>query len=401
MANHSSPIRIAIAYNLLTMSDGALRMIVLFHYASLGYSAFSLATVFAIYELCGIVVNLVGGALAQRLGALATLRVGLLLQATVLVIMAIPSTLPAVWIIMLLQGCAGIAKDLTKISAKSAITALHNHDSTTLFRAIAWLTGAKNTLKGVGFFIGGVLFVSIGIRGALLGLAIAVIAGALGTIGLHNRTLNAKNRAFQSFFSTHRAVNMLSGARVFLFGARDIWLAVAFPLFLAQAPGWGFWQSGSIMAAYTIGYGMIQAVTPRLLAGRSAPDGRFTALLALIPLIICVITGWYARSMDVAVWVMLMAVSLFSVSFALNSAVHSFLIAAYAQRDAISLNIGAYYSANALGRLCGTLLSGWCYSQWGMSGVLLAAGIAFVPAALLAIPLPARAAYFTANEVHD
>jgi len=397
MGNNTQPMRIAIAYTLLTMSDGALRMIVLFHYASLGYSAFALAAVFAIYELCGIVVNLVGGALAQRLGALVTLRIGLLLQTTVLVAMAAPSDLPAVWLIMLLQGCAGIAKDLTKISAKSAMTALHNHDSTTLFRAIAWLTGAKNTLKGVGFFIGGVLFVSIGIRGALLGLAIAVIAGTLGTIGLRNEALKAKKRSFQSFFSTHRAVNILSGARVFLFGARDIWLAVALPLFLAQAPGWGFWQSGSIMAAYTIGYGIIQAATPRILAGRPAPDGRFTAVLACIPLLICVITGWYARITDIAVWLMLIAVMLFSVSFALNSAVHSFLIAAYAQRDAISLNIGAYYSANALGRLCGTLLSGWCYSQWGMSGVLLAAGMAFIPAALLAIPLPAPAAYFTAG----
>lgn len=401
MANHSQPIRIAIAYNLLTMSDGALRMIVLFHYASLGYSAFSLAAVFAVYELCGIVVNLIGGALAQRLGAIVTLRIGLILQTTVLVTMAIPNALPAVWIIMLLQGCAGIAKDLTKISAKSAMTALHNHDSTTLFRAIAWLTGAKNTLKGVGFFIGGVLFVSIGIRGALLGLAIAVIAGALGTIGLHNDAVKAKKRTFQSFFSTHRAVNILSGARVFLFGARDIWLAVALPLFLAQAPGWGFWQSGSVMAAYTIGYGIIQAATPRILAGRPAPDGRFTALLALVPLMVCVVTGWYARGTDVAVWLMLVAVSLFSVSFALNSAVHSFLIAAYAQRDAISLNIGAYYSANALGRLCGTLLSGWCYSQWGISGALLAAGVAFVPAAVLAIPLPAPAGYITADVESD
>lgn len=401
MANHSQPIRIAIAYNLLTMSDGALRMIVLFHYASLGYSAFSLAAVFAVYELCGIVVNLIGGALAQRLGAVVTLRIGLILQTTVLITMAIPSALPAVWIIMLLQGCAGIAKDLTKISAKSAMTALHNHDSTTLFRAIAWLTGAKNTLKGIGFFIGGVLFVSIGIRGALLGLALAVFAGALGTIGLHNDAVNAKKRTFQSFFSTHRAVNILSGARVFLFGARDIWLAVALPLFLAQAPGWGFWQSGSVMAAYTIGYGIIQAATPRILAGRPAPDGRFTALLALAPLMICIVTGWYARGTNVAVWLMLVAVSLFSISFALNSAVHSFLIAAYAQRDAISLNIGAYYSANALGRLCGTLLSGWCYSQWGISGALLTAGIAFIPAAVLAIPLPAPAGYITADAESD
>lgn len=395
------PLRIAIAYNILTLSDGALRMLVLFHYASLGYNAFSLAIVFAMYELCGVVVNLVGGALAQRLGTMVTLRIGLLLQCLVLAGMAIPHELPAVWVVMLLQGCAGIAKDITKISAKSAIAVLSHQNSTQLFRAIAWLTGAKNALKGVGFFVGGVLFISIGMQYALLGLAFIVCLGLCGTLGIHNDGYTRKKRNFVAFFSTSHAINYLAAARIFLFGARDIWLAVALPLFLAQAPGWGFWQSGSVMAAYTIGYGFVQAATPRVLAGQPAPAGRMTAMLALIPLLICTVTGWVALATDIAVWQMLCAVALFSMSFALNSAVHSFLIAAYAQRDTISLNIGMYYSANALGRLFGTLLSGWCFMQWGIGGALVAAGCALIPAVLLALPLPAPAGFIHADVESD
>ncbi len=401
MSNRSQPLRIAIAYNALTLSDGALRMIVLFHYASLGFNALSLAVVFATYELCGVIVNLVGGSVAQRLGTMVTLRIGLALQCLVLVSLAIPTDLPAVSIVMLLQGCAGIAKDLTKISAKSAITALHNSDSDRLFRAIAWLTGAKNTLKGIGFFVGGVLFVSWGVRSALLSMAVIVCLGLVGTFGLANEAVRSKKRLFTGFFAQSRAVNLLAGARIFLFGARDIWLAVALPLFIAQAPGWGFWQSGGVMAAYTIGYGIIQATTPRILAGRPAPNGISTALLALIPLGICGVTGIYAASQSIDVWVMLIAVCFFSMSFALNSAVHSFLIAAYAQRDAISLDIGFYYSANAVGRLCGTVLSGWCYTQWGITGALLAAMCVLLPAALLAIPLPAPGAFFHADAESD
>lgn len=389
MTKASHAARIAVAYNLLTLSDGALRMLVLFHYASLGYNAFSLALVFALYEVCGIIVNLSGGALSQRIGALHTLRLGLGLQCLVLALMAYTALWPGVGIMMVLQGCAGIAKDLTKISAKSAIATLHQNDSSALFRAIALLTGSKNALKGVGFFVGGVLFITFGMQGALIGLT-STVAVALGiTLGIRAYSAHTKKRTLTTFFSTSRAINLLSGARVFLFGARDIWLAVALPLFLAQAPGWGFWQSGSVMAVYTIGYGFIQASTPRILNGRAAPNGVLTAGVALVPLVICLGTGILGWFTAIPVWVMLLAVCGFSASFALNSALHSFLITAYAHRDTLSLNIGMYYSANSLGRLCGTLLSGWCYTQWGISGVLIAAGCAFIPAALLAFPLPA------------
>ncbi|NBU64095.1 MAG: MFS transporter [Chloroflexia bacterium] len=301
---------------------------------------------------------------------------------------AIPSQIPPVAYLMVLQGFAGIAKDLTKISAKSSMTAMNDHQSG-LFGAIALLTGAKNTLKGIGFFVGGLLFVAFGMRIALSGLA-AIVAIGLGlTLQLTSSTGIAKIKQFAGIFAQSAAVNRLSVARFFLFGARDIWLAIALPLFMAHAPGWGFWQSGSVMALYTIGYGAVQAGTPRILAGQRAPDGRLTALLAGAPLAVCLGSAALAYQFGANVWGILAAVCVFSLLFALNSAVHSYLIAAYAARDAISLNIGFYYSANALGRLVGTLLSGWCYVQWGIVGSMLVAAIMFLPAALCAWPLPA------------
>jgi predicted MFS family arabinose efflux permease len=384
----NSAARISIAYSLLTLSDGALRMIVLFHYSTLGYNALSLAGVFAIYELCGVIVNLFGGVVAQRLGLLTTMRLGLILQIITLIGIAIPSQIPPVAYLMVLQGFAGIAKDLTKISAKSAMTAM-NEQQSGLFGAIALLTGAKNTLKGVGFFVGGLLFVAFGMRVALGGLAGIVAIGLGLTLTLASTTGSAKIKQFAGIFAHSAAVNRLSVARFFLFGARDIWLAIALPLFMASAPGWGFWQSGAVMALYTIGYGVVQASTPRILAGQAAPDGRLTALLAGAPLLVCLGSAGLAQQYGANGWGILAAVCLFSLLFALNSAVHSYLIAAYAARDAISLNIGFYYSANSLGRLVGTLLSGWCYMQWGIVGSMAVAGLMFIPAAICAWPLPA------------
>jgi MFS family permease len=197
-----------------------------------------------------------------------------------------------------------------------------------------------------------------------------------------------KTKALRGVLSPLAAVNRLAAARIFLFGARDVWQAIALPLFVATAPNWGFWQSGSVMALYTIGYGFIQALTPRLLAKSRTPDGRMTAQLALIPAVICIAGAWSAQALDLAVEPVLLVVFLFSVGFAINSAVHSFLIAAYAEEGAVSLDIGLYYSANALGRLFGTLASGWCYLEWGIIGAMIGAGVMFIPAAILAWPLP-------------
>jgi predicted MFS family arabinose efflux permease len=382
-------IRIGAAYSILTLSDGALRMLVLFHYYTLGYNALDLAFVFVLYELFGVIINLVGGQLANRIGLLNSMRLGITLQIITLIALAIPSELPAPWYVMLFQGFAGIAKDITKISAKSAITTLSKSNTQGLFRIIAAVTGAKNALKGVGFFVGGLLLVTLGMRFALGALVIWVGIGVILTFIVTSTFPAAKTKSIRGILSPLATVNRLAAARVFLFGARDVWQAIALPIFVATAPNWGFWQSGSVMALYTIGYGFIQAFTPRILANVRTPDGRITALLAVIPAIICLTGAWVAQSRNLAVEPVLLIVLLFSVAFAVNSAVHSFLIAAYAEEGAVSLDIGLYYSANSLGRLFGTLASGWCYLEWGIIGAMIGAGVMFIPAALLAWPLTA------------
>lgn len=388
MEQHTAT-RIGIAYSALTLSDGALRMLVLFHYYQLGYNALDLALVFVMYEACGIVVNTVGGRVAQRLGLLQSMRLGIGLQLLTLVALSISGYSTPLWAVMIWQGSAGIAKDLTKISAKSAIATLSRHAGQGgLFGAISLLTGAKNTLKGVGFFVGGALLLIVGAQSAFVTLSVVVALALALTFGIHHEIGTAKVKAFGTVFANSAAVNRLSFARIFLFGARDIWLAIALPLFLAQAPGWGFWQAGAVMAAYTIGYGIIQATTPRLLQGRRAPDGVLTALLAVLPLAVCLLTAgahwWWPQS----VWLILGGVLCFSVVFALNSALHSYLITAYAAEQQLSRDIGFYYSANALGRLLGTVASGLGYLAFGMTGVLVGAGVALVPAIVAAWPLP-------------
>jgi predicted MFS family arabinose efflux permease len=385
----SDAIRIGSAYSILTLSDGALRMLVLFHYYTLGYNALDLALVFVLYELFGVIINLVGGKLANRIGLLNSMRLGITLQIITLIALAIPTELPAPWYVMLFQGFAGIAKDITKISAKSAITTISKSNTQGLFRIIAAVTGAKNALKGVGFFVGGLLLVTLGMRIALGALVIWVGIGVILTFIVTSTFPAAKTKSIRGILSPLATVNRLAAARVFLFGARDVWQAIALPIFVATAPNWGFWQSGSVMALYTIGYGFIQAFTPRILANVRTPDGRVTALLAVIPAVICLTGAWVAQLRNLAVEPVLLIVLLFSIAFAINSAVHSFLIAAYAEEGSVSLDIGLYYSANSLGRLFGTLASGWCYLEWGIIGAMIGAGVMFIPAALLAWPLTA------------
>jgi len=397
--NQQDAIRIGSAYSILTLSDGALRMLVLFHYYTLGYNALDLALVFVLYEFCGIVVNLFGGQFANRIGLLTTMRIGILLQILTISALAIPSEIPAPWYVMIFQGFAGIAKDITKISAKSAITTLSSQTTLGLFRIIAAVTGAKNALKGFGFFVGGLCLVIFDMRTALIVLACWVGIGMLLTLIVTQAFPATKLKSLRGIFSPLARVNRLAAARIFLFGARDVWQAIALPIFIATAPNWGFWQSGSVMALYTIGYGFIQALTPRLLRNVRTADGRITALLALIPALICVSGAGLVHGTTTNVEATLVVVLIFSVAFAVNSAVHSFLIAAYAEEGAVSLDIGLYYSANAFGRLCGTFASGWCYVEFGIIGAMIGAGIMFLPAAILAWPLPAPHKQLTASEL--
>ena len=80
----------------------------------------------------------------------------------------------------------------------------------------------------------------------------------------------------------------------------------------------------------------------------------------------------------------------FGVVFAMNSAVHSYLILAYADNDRAAMNVGFYYMANAGGRLAGTILSGLLYQWQGLTACLWASAAFVLAAAALSLLLPSR-----------
>ena len=317
------------AYWAYTLTDGALRILVLFYFYDLGYSPFEVAMLFLFYEFFGIVTNLVGGCLAARFGLKATLVGGL---ATQLVALSMLALVPASWLVvpyvMAAQALSGIAKDLTKMSSKSAVKLVVPTDaSDTLFRWVAWLTGSKNALKGVGFFLGGLLLTVIGFRSALLVLGtlvgtalVVVLAMMRGSLG--SGSAKAK---FAHMFSNTRAVNVLAAARLALFAARDVWFVVGLPVFLRTQEGWSFWQVGAFLGGWVIFYGMVQASAPSLLRrrGHGEPTGLTATWLAFI---LAALTAGIAAALQVDVdasVVLVVGLLVFGVIFALNSAVHS------------------------------------------------------------------------------
>ena len=391
------------AYWAFTLTDGALRMLVLLHFHALGYGAVELAFLFLFYELFGVVTNLLGGYLAARMGLRVTLLGGLALQVVALIMLSFvapawPRALSVAYVIAA-QGLSGIAKDLTKMSSKSAIKSLVPRGAeSSLFKWVAVLTGSKNALKGAGFFLGGALLTALGFQLSLRAMAAALLVILLGsTLSLPRELGRAKvKNRLAVLFAKEPAINRLSAARFFLFGARDIWFVVAVPVFLATALGWSFARVGSFLALWVIGYGAIQSIAPAVIGrftGGRAPRAAaaqalaflLAATMALIPLGLSL---GYPREI-----VVLGGLGLFGVVFALNSSVHSYLILAFADGDKVALDVGFYYMANAGGRLVGTLLSGILYQAAGLRGCLWASsGFAAAAGAIsLVLPVPRAA----------
>lgn len=378
-------------YWAFTLTDGAIRMLVVLYFHQLGYSPFQVAMLFLFYEFFGIVTNLVGGWLAARLGLNLTLYLGMLMQVIALA-MLIPTQWLSVPYVMLAQALSGIAKDLNKMSAKASVKTLVPNDAKArLFKWVALLTGSKNALKGAGFFLGAVLLQTLGFQLALAVLALILLAVTVLTFLLLPSNLGkAKDKPkFTQVFSNNAAINWLSAARFFLFGARDVWFVVAVPVFMVGVLGWTVMQVGSFMAAWVIGYGLVQASTPVLLnIQQKAPSARYAQAWAFILLLIPVGMALALQQAPDAEIILVVGLLVFGVVFAINSALHSYLILAYADYDKVALKVGFYYMANAGGRLVGTLLSGWSYQHYGLEGCLwLSAG--FVLAAfLLSLHLP-------------
>jgi len=422
-------------YWAFTVTDGAIRMLVVLYFHQLGYSPFEVAMLFLFYEVFGIVTNLVGGWLGARIGLNLTMHIGMALQVVALLMLTVPDPWLSVVYVMAAQALSGIAKDLNKMSAKATVKTLTGQGAgseSKLFKYVAVLTGSKNALKGAGFFVGAALLQGIGFRGALFVLAgvllaVLVVTALLLPSGVGKLKEKAK---FTQVFSNTPAINWLSAARFFLFGARDVWFVVALPVFLYDVLGWTFSQVGGFLALWVIGYGFVQAGAPVLLRRRAAaaasdPDtspsagpGGGTArawalVLALIPAGIALgmvygpalapeiagrlesVSGWgfswlaQASAAQVQGTVLIAGLVLFGIVFAINSAVHSYLILAYSDFAKVSMNVGFYYMANAGGRLAGTVLSGLIYQTQGLDGCLWWSTGFVLAAFALSLGLPA------------
>jgi predicted MFS family arabinose efflux permease len=381
-------------YWAFTVTDGAIRMLVVLYFHLLGYSPFEVAMLFLFYEFFGVVTNLVGGWLAARLGLNVTMHLGMLLQVVALSMLTVPDPWLSVIYVMAAQALSGIAKDLNKMSAKASVKTLTREGGDSkLFKWVAVLTGSKNALKGAGFFVGAALLEWIGFRGALITLASLLALVLLITWILLPRDLGkAKGKPkFTQVFSNKPAINWLSAARFFLFGARDVWFVVGLPVFLYSVLEWSFTQVGAFLALWVIGYGMVQASAPRLLRQShhgSGPGGDSARLWVFILTLLPAAIAIALQSGLEPAPVLIIGLVGFGAVFAINSALHSYLILAYSDHDKVSMNVGFYYMANAGGRLAGTVLSGWAYQSSGLSGCLWWSAAFLVAAWLLSLRLP-------------
>ena len=378
-------------YWAFTVTDGAIRMLVVLYFHQLGYSPFEVAMLFLLYEFFGIVTNLVGGWLGARFGLNQTMHFGMGLQVAALAMLAVPDAWLSVPYVMIAQALSGIAKDLNKMSAKASVKVLaEGGGESRLFGLVAVLTGSKNALKGAGFFIGGALLQWVGFRTALGVLAITLATVLLASIlslpsGIGRLSTKPK---FTQVFSTLPAVNWLAAARFFLFASRDVWFVVGLPVYAYSVLGWSFSEVGAFLALWVIGYGLVQAGVPQLFRRSRTPDGStariaVAALLFIPPAIAFALQlGWNPAA------VIIVGLVIFGVVFAFNSAVHSYLILAYSDAARVSMNVGFYYMSNAGGRLLGTVLSGWVYQTRGLEGCLWWSGGLLVMAAVLSLFLP-------------
>ncbi|ARR49104.1 organoarsenical effux MFS transporter ArsJ [Photobacterium damselae subsp. damselae] len=376
-----------------TVTDGALRMLVVLYFHQLGYSPLEIASLFLFYEFFGVITNLIGGWLGAKLGLNRTMNIGLALQIIALSMLAVPTDMLTVIWVMLAQAISGIAKDLNKMSAKSAIkTLVPSGEQGALYKWIAILTGSKNALKGAGFFLGGFLLSWLGFSGAVIAMAGVLLAVfILSLCYLKGDLGKAKQKVkFSQIFSKSPSVNILSAARMFLFGARDVWFVIALPIYLGQVFGWDHLWVGGFLALWIIGYGIVQTLAPKVTgkAQGKTPDGRaamgWAGLLATVTaLIALLVTFNLSPQITIALGLMI-----FGAIFAVNSSLHSYLIVSYAKEDGVSLDVGFYYMANAMGRLMGTLLSGWVYQTQGFVACLWVSVAFLVLTTIISVWLP-------------
>ncbi|MBF9057688.1 organoarsenical effux MFS transporter ArsJ [Rhodobacterales bacterium HKCCSP123] len=384
-------VAVTAAYWAFMLTDGALRMLVLLHFHRLGFSPVQLAYLFLLYEVAGIVTNLSAGWIAARFGLTSTLYAGLGLQIVALLALA---QLDPEWgvaasvvFVMVVQGLSGVAKDLSKMSSKSAVKLLAPTEGGGLFRWVALLTGSKNAVKGLGFLLGAALLALAGFVPAVLGMA-GVLAAILLAVAVKmppGLAAGRKGAKVREVFSDSANVNWLSAARVFLFGARDVWFVVGIPVYFYAVLSDGtvegnrvaFFTIGTFMAVWIILYGAVQASAPRLLRAEARGDAAligsawiWAGALAVLPAALAVLVAWAGAPAPWLTVTLIAGLLGFGAVFAVNSALHSYLILAFTRAERVTMDVGFYYMANAAGRLLGTLLSGVSYQVGGLPACL-------------------------------
>ena len=387
----SAYIAVTAAYWAFMLTDGALRMLVLLHFHTLGFSPVQLAYLFVLYEIAGVITNLCAGWIAARFGLTSTLYAGLGLQ--VLALLALAQLDPgwaigtSVAFVMLVQGASGVAKDLAKMSSKSAVKLLAPSQDGALFRWVAILTGSKNMVKGAGFLLGAVLLATLGFAWAVLGMA-AILATILLAVliamppGLPK---GRKDTKFSEVFSKSPNVNRLSAARVFLFGARDVWFVVGIPIYFYAVLSDGttegnraaFFMIGTFMAVWVILYGLVQANAPRILRASQRSEADLIGAartwgwgLAAVPVMLTLAAVTATEQQMWLTLTLVIGLLIFGAVFAVNSSLHSYLILTFTKAERVTMDVGFYYMANAGGRLAGTLLSGLTYQAGGLALML-------------------------------
>jgi len=384
-------IAVTAAYWAFMLSDGALRMLVLLHFHGLGFSPVQLAYLFVLYEVAGVITNLSAGWIAARFGLTTTLYAGLALQVAALVAL---TRLDPGWsvglsvvFVMAVQGASGVAKDLAKMSAKSAVKLLAPKGDGALFRWVALLTGSKNAVKGLGFLLGAALLALAGFNAALWGMALvlALILVAVLIDMPAGLPAGRKDAKFREVFSKNRNINWLSFSRLFLFGARDVWFVVGIPIYFYAVLSDGseagnraaFFLIGGFMAGWIILYGAVQASAPKLLRARARGEAAMVAaarhwalILLPIPMVLALAAGLVGAPAPWLTALLVLGLLAFGAVFAVNSALHSYLILAFTEDSRVTMDVGFYYMANAAGRLLGTLLSGLSYQLGGLPACL-------------------------------
>jgi hypothetical protein len=177
-----------------------------------------------------------------------------------------------------------------------------------------------------------------------------------------------------------------------------VWFVVGIPIYFYAVLSDGtvagnraaFFTIGVFMALWIILYGAVQATAPRLLRNvRNLPAAALTWALALafVPAALAAAVYIAGTPSPTLTATLVVGLLIFGAIFAINSALHSYLILSFTTAERVTMDVGFYYMANAGGRLLGTVLSGLSYQIGGLPLCLATAAALVLLSALGAVRL--------------